>query len=121
MSAALLRVLIPRRAITVGESPRLRQVVLLLAGFGFIWGFLYGGIMNLWQWPFMAGPLAQSWQPGQGFWAAVQHYAVFYLATSLVWDTVAALGNVLIILAFGAPALRALRRFQLRFSFQEGA
>jgi energy-coupling factor transport system substrate-specific component len=121
MSAALLRVLIPRCTISQGDARRLRQIVLLLAAFGFIWGFLYGGIMNLWQWPFMAGPQAQSWQAGQGFWAAVQHYAVFYLATSLVWDTIAALGNLLIILAFGAPALRALRRFQLRFSYQEAA
>ena len=121
MSAALLRLLIPRRAISQGSPPRLRQIVLLLAVFGFAWGFLYGGIMNLWEWPFIAGPQAQSWQPGQGVWSTLQHYAVFYLATSLVWDAVAAVGNLLIILAFGAPALRALQRFQLRFSFQEGA
>lgn len=121
MSAALLRLLIPRSAIAQGNLHRLRHVILLLAGFGFAWGFLYGGIMNLWEWPFIAGPQAQSWQPGQGLWVTLQHYAVFYLATSLIWDTVAALGNMLLILAFGAPALRALRRFQLRFSFQEGA
>jgi energy-coupling factor transport system substrate-specific component len=121
MSAALLRLLIPRRAISQGDARRLRRLVLLLAAFGFVWGFLYGAVMNLWQWPFMTGPQTQSWQAGQGFWAAVQHYAVFYLATSMVWDTIAALGNLVIILAFGAPALRALRRFQLRFSYSEGA
>jgi energy-coupling factor transport system substrate-specific component len=121
MSAALLRYIIPRHSIVRGDARRLRQVVLLLAAFGFLWGFLYGALMNLWEWPFIAGPQAQSWQPGEGVWSAIQHYAVFYLATSLVWDTVAALGNTVLLLVFGAPALRALRRFQLRFSFQGGA
>ena len=121
MSSALLRYILPRDGIGRGNPRRLRQTVLLLATFGFLWGFLYGGIMNLWQWPFMAGPQAQSWQPGEGVWTTVQRYAVFYLATSLVWDTVAALGNTFLLLAFGAPTLRALRRFQLRFSFQRAA
>lgn len=121
MSSALLRHILPRNGIGRSSSPHLRRAVLLLAAFGFFWGFLYGGIMNLWQWPFIAGPSAQSWQPGVGIWGTVQRYAVFYLATSLVWDTVAALGNTFLLLAFGAPTLRALRRFQQRFSFQGAA
>jgi energy-coupling factor transport system substrate-specific component len=120
MSAAMLRYLIPHKVIGQ-DSSRLRRVVLLLAVFGFLWGFLYGAIMNLWEWPFIAGPQAQSWQPGQGVWTVLQHYAVFYAATSLVWDAVAALGNTFLLLMFGAPTLRALRRFQQRFSFQGGA
>jgi len=120
MSAALLRYIVPRKAIGQDRA-RLQKAVLLLAGFGFLWGFLYGAIMNLWEWPFIAGPQAQSWQPGQGAWTVLQHYAVFYVATSLIWDTVAALGNTLLLLFLGAPTLRALRRFQQRFSFQGGA
>ncbi len=92
--------------------------LLLLSGFGLVWGFLYGAIMNLWQWPFIAGPHSQSFLAGMGLVTALQHYAVFYLVTSLVWDAAAALGNILLLLAFGAPALSALRRFKQRFAFK---
>ncbi len=90
----------------------------LLAAFGLLWGFLYGAIMNLWQWPFMAGPLNQSYRAGLGLATTLQHYLAFYLVTSLVWDAAAGLGNVLLILAFGVPTLRALRRFKQRFEFK---
>jgi energy-coupling factor transport system substrate-specific component len=91
--------------------------IIMLAGFGLLWGFLYGAIMNLWQWPFIAGPQSQSYAAGLGFIATLQHYVAFYLVTSLVWDAVAAIGNVLLLLALGIPALRALRRFRQRFEF----
>jgi energy-coupling factor transport system substrate-specific component len=91
--------------------------IYLLVGFGLLWGFLYGAIMNLWQWPFIAGPQSQSYVTGLGFLATMRHYLAFYLVTSLVWDAVAAIGNGLLILALGIPALRALRRFRQRFEF----
>jgi energy-coupling factor transport system substrate-specific component len=82
-----------------------------------VWGFLYGAIMNLWQWPFIVGAQGQSWAAGLGFMETLQRYLAYYLVTSLVWDTIAAFGNVLLILAFGIPTLKALRRFQQRFTF----
>ncbi len=100
-----------------GSKPAGHMEIYLLAGFGLLWGFLYGAIMNLWQWPFIAGPQSQSYAAGLGFLATLRHYLAFYLVTSLVWDVVAAIGNVLLILALGVPALRALRRFRQRFEF----
>ncbi len=91
--------------------------IILLAIFGLLWGFIYGAIMNLWQWPFIMGPQGQSWSAGLGLFDTLQRYLAFYLVTSLAWDTIAAIGNILLLLAFGAPALRALRRFQQRFTF----
>ena len=35
----------------------------------------------------------------------------------MIWDAIAAIGNLLIILAFGAATLKALRRFKNRFVF----
>jgi energy-coupling factor transport system substrate-specific component len=99
-----------RRRLEQGE-------ILLLAAFGLLWGFLYGAIMNLWEWPFIVGPQAQSWSPNIGLLATLQRYAVFYLATSLVWDAIGAFGTALMMLAFGGPALRVLRRFRQRFTF----
>ncbi|MBK8046091.1 MAG: ECF transporter S component [Anaerolineales bacterium] len=91
--------------------------VVVLAIFGGIWGLLFGIIMNIWFWPFAAGPAAMYWQPGVGPWETLQRYLVFYVATSLLWDLARAIGNVVLILLAGAPVLRVLRRFQRRFAF----
>jgi len=125
LSTPLLRPLVrglqrlwPREAEKrVGFTPEL----LALTAFAIAWGFLYGGLMNLWEWPFILGPEGQSWQAGLGLWTGVQRYAAYYLVTSLVWDLMAALGNLLLMLAFGPPALRALRRFRQRFVFEYSA
>jgi energy-coupling factor transport system substrate-specific component len=98
-------------------SSSLNPEIILLASYGLVWGFLYGAIMNLWQWPFIVGPQNQAFVAGSGWLTTLQHYLAFYLVTSLVWDAIAALGNVILILALGAPALRALRRFKQRFEF----
>lgn len=94
-----------------------RVEIVLLAGFGAVWGMLYGAVMNLWSWPFIAGPADQYWSAGTGFAETLQRYGVYYLVTSLVWDASRAAGNLILILAAGAPTLYALRRFQQRFSF----
>ncbi len=99
------------------DTTAIKPEILLLAVFGLLWGLLYGAIMNLWQWPFIAGPQNQSYAAGLGLLATLQRYLAYYLVTSLVWDAIAALGNVFLLLAFGAPALRALRRFRQRFEF----
>lgn len=113
LSAPLARPLV--RAAGGGEGSRREVVVLAL--FGGLWGLVYGLVINLWFWPFMAGPASQYYQAGLGLAAVVQRYAAFYLATSLLWDLMALLGNGLLLLAFGRPALRALRRFRQRFDF----
>ncbi|MFZ2098748.1 MAG: ECF transporter S component [Anaerolineales bacterium] len=99
------------------KSSPLNPETIVLAGFGLFWGFLYGAIMNLWQWPFIVGPQNQAFVAGSSLATMLQHYLAFYLVTSVVWDAIAATGNVVLLLVFGAAALRALRRFQQRFEF----
>lgn len=89
----------------------------MLCVFGALWGFIYGGIMNLWFWPFQAGDPAQSWQAGLTFAQGLQRYLAFYLATSFVWDVFAAAGNIALLSLLGIPTLKALRRFKDRFMF----
>jgi energy-coupling factor transport system substrate-specific component len=91
--------------------------VALLAAFSGAWGLLYGVVMNLWFWPYAVGSANLYWTPGIGVAAIVRRYAAFYVATSLVWDAVRLVGNVALMLAFGAPLLRLLRRFAQRFTF----
>lgn len=112
LSAPLCRPVV--RAVR-GEHTWREGVVLAL--FGGMWGFLYGAIMNLWFWPFAVGPDTQYWQPGIGLLSTIQRYALFYLVTSLGWDVFRALGNVILLMVFGVPALRVFRRFHRRFGF----
>ena len=106
------------------RHPRLE--LLLLAGWGTCAGFLYGLIMNLWFWPFLAAPVTQAvpnamfWQAGGEFWPTLVRYAVFYVATSFWWDAGRAVGNLILILLVGAPVLRLLDRFKQRFQFSAG-
>jgi energy-coupling factor transport system substrate-specific component len=93
----------------------------LLAGWGIAVGLVFGAVMNLWFWPYIALsaglPEGQAWQPGAGLIEAVQRYKAFYLATSLAWDVWRSIGNALLILFLGPPVLRLLRRFKQRFFF----
>lgn len=90
----------------------------LLSIFGFVWGILYGAIMNVYFWPFAVGSAEQSWQPGIGLGQILARYAAFYAVTSLGWDLVRAVGNAALLLLLGAPVVRALARFQQRFQFE---
>jgi energy-coupling factor transport system substrate-specific component len=112
LSAPLMRPLIH----ALGGAGR-RGELIALALFGALWGFAYGAIMNLWFWPYSAGPAQQYWTPGIGLAETLRRYLAFYVLTSLVWDALGAAGNVLLILAFGAPIVRALRRFRDRLGF----
>ncbi len=87
--------------------------MLALAAYGWIWGFAYGAIMNLWFWPFAHGG-ALDWHPGLGFTETLHRYWSFYVATSLGWDAAAAITNAALILVTGAALLRTLRRFAHR-------
>ena len=91
--------------------------IMILAGFAGLWGLLYGAIMNIWFWPFATGAADQTWLPGMSLATTLQHYSAFYVATSRLWDMLRLVGNVVLILAFGLPTLRVLRRFQQRFEF----
>lgn len=86
----------------------------LLATYGWVWGFLFGAIMNLWFWPFLRDESQLSWQPGMGFGETIQRYWSFYVATSFAWDAAGAMANALIILAVGRPLMATLRRYAHR-------
>jgi len=109
-----------------GFPARRHREPVLLAVWGVLLGFLFGAIMNIWFWPFLAGGavgpglregMQATWQPGMAITQTLQAYAVFYVATSLWWDVARAVGNGVLILLFGRAILRVLRRFQRRFRF----
>ena len=101
------------------RHPRAEPVA--LAAWGGILGLIFGAIMNIWFWPFLAGGGGQisgaTWLPGMSVTSALRSYLVFYVVTSLWWDLARAAGNVLLLLLFGGAILRVLRRFRSRFRF----
>ncbi len=107
--------------LTAGGLGRLglrgKAEIAALTVFGLIWGFLYGAITNVYFWPFVIAE-GGSWEPGLDLGETLRRYAGFYLATSLWWDAMAAVGNVALIIALGRPLLSALRRFRRRFQFE---
>lgn len=84
-----------------------------LAAYGWLWGFVYGAIMNLWFWPFMTEG-AFAWSPELGLADTLQRYWSFYAFTSLGWDAAGALTNAVLIVVTGRALLPSLRRFGAR-------
>ena len=95
-----------------------RWEVVVLAGFGWLWGFGYGAIVNLWFWPVRVGTGELDWNPGLSVAETVQHYWRFYLTTSFAWDAAGALANAVLILLTGRAVLEAFRRVAHRLAPQ---
>jgi len=109
--------------LTAGWLGRLRPVlskrpqveIAAIVAFGALWGLLFGALMNIWFWPYVATGEATSWRPGMGLTESLQHYWAFYLLTSLGWDVWTAAGNVALLAVAGRPVLGVLVRFRDRF------
>jgi len=96
--------------------PSLRDIV-VLAIVAVITGYLYGALLDLWDWTtFYRGVPGFGWAPGLGVGAALPRFARFYLTTSLAYDTFRAAGDALVVALIGLPVLAALRRVRARFT-----
>lgn len=94
--------------------PRGRGRVAALAIYGAAWGYLYGALTNLYFWPYTLLAPDLAWQPGLPASATLARYGRFYVVTSLAWDSMRALGNLLLVLLLARPLLEALERFRRR-------
>jgi energy-coupling factor transport system substrate-specific component len=80
----------------------------------------YGALLNLWFWPFMtagAAPTGAAFVPGASVATNAQHYAVFYLATSLGYDLPRAALTAVLVVLVGPAVLAMLRRAVRRANF----
>ncbi|HKR99089.1 MAG TPA: ECF transporter S component [Candidatus Dormibacteraeota bacterium] len=95
--------------------PSLRDVA-VLAVIALVTGYLYGALLDLWDWTtFYRGVPDFGWAPGLGL-GALPRFVRFYLTTSLLWDTFRAVGDALLVIVIGLPVLAALRRLRARFT-----
>ena len=91
--------------------------VAVLAAVGVLTGFVYGALLDVWDWTaFYRGTPGFGWQPGLSLPAALGRFGRFYLTTSLVYDAFRAAGNLVAVLVLGAPVLAGLIRMRSRFS-----
>lgn len=77
---------------------------LILIGFSFIWGYLYGWITNLWYWLAFVYPLTFS------TW-------VYANVGSFWFDSIHAAMNSLFMLILGADFIRILKRFKEKLTY----
>ncbi|CAA9360538.1 MAG: Substrate-specific component CbrT of predicted cobalamin ECF transporter [uncultured Nocardioidaceae bacterium] len=94
-----------------------RAEVLVLAGYAFVAGLLFGLVMNLWFWPFASYGPETSFVAGDPVTANLSRYAVFYVTTSLLWDLGRSVLSFLLIGLTGSALLQALRRASRRAAF----
>lgn len=100
------------------HPPGWRDVV-VLAVVGAAMGWVVGALLDITDWiPVYRGNPTLGWEPGMPAMVALLHFGRFYVLTSLAYDTFRAVGNVLMVLALGAPVLAALSRFRARLTFE---
>jgi len=93
--------------------------VLVLAAVGAVMGWVVGALLDITDWiPVYRGNPTLGWLPGMDAATSLVHFGRFYLLTSLAYDTFRAVGNVLMVLALGAPVLAALARLRVRLTFE---
>lgn len=100
------------------EGPGVRDV-LILAVVGGIMGYVFGALMDVTDWvPGYRGNPTIGWSPGIDTSTALIHFARYYALTSFAYDTFRAVGNVIMVLALGAPVMAGLARFRARLSYE---
>jgi energy-coupling factor transport system substrate-specific component len=109
--------LLPRR-------PRGKAEIALLVAYGVFAAYLFGLLMSLWSWPFLAGASLGGDTAGLGFVPGaplvdnLHRFAVFTVLTStLGWDTGRAVTNAVAIVLLGPAVLAVLRRAARRAAF----
>lgn len=101
------------------QRVRGRGELLLLAAYGAVTALLYGLVMNLQGWPYIAGlGSGVSFVPGDPLADNLARYGTYVLATSLGWDVPRAVLTVALTLTLGGTVLRALRRAMRRAAFE---
>ena len=94
-----------------------RREIAMLAAYGAASAYLYGLLMNLWGWPFLAGVAVSghegslAYVAGAPVWENLQTFLVYTLLTSTGgWDTFRAVTNAVAIVVLGPAVLTTLRR-----------
>jgi energy-coupling factor transport system substrate-specific component len=108
MAAALI-------GVGAGLLPKTKRVwlqVILLICFGAIASFIYGALMTMWNWPFLAGVGSDvSYLAGAGPIENMMRFLQYEILTGgLLWDAGRAITTITLIIVTGPALLTTLRR-----------
>lgn len=96
-----------------------RAEIALLAAYGAVSGIFYGVLMNLSFWPYSLGYKTEiSFVVGDPLWENLHRFLVFSFSTSLGWDLVRGITNVVLIVLTGPAILATLRRAARKAAFR---
>lgn len=98
-----------------------RRDLAALAAVGAVTGLLFGALTDVLDWTTFYRGASFGWQPGLALGDALHRFGEFYVATSLAYDSLRSAGNVVLVVALGAPLLAALLRFRARLEFRQEA
>lgn len=109
-------------ALGAGLLPAVRPRVerWLLAGYGAVSALLYGLLLDLWFWPFLAtagSGTELAYVAGAPLAENLSHFFVFHLITGLGWDIPRAILTAVLCLLAGPAVLTGLRRAARRAAF----
>ena len=99
-----------------------RREIAMLAAYGVVVAYVFGMLMNLYFWPFVAGVDTSAgslaYVPGAPVADNLERFVVYTLVTSTAgWDTGRAVTNALAIVVLGPALLATFRRAARRASF----
>ena len=99
-----------------------RGELAVLAAYGVVSAFVYGMVLNLWFWPFgISAESTLAFVPEASLADNLRHFWAFHISSSLGFDAIRAVSNVVLLLVVGRPVLAALRRAARRAAFGEDA
>jgi energy-coupling factor transport system substrate-specific component len=102
----------------VPRPARWQLRIAILAAYSFAAAFMFGAVINLYFWPFLAGSSRLGWDSAAGGLTNLRHYGAFYAVTSLGWDAIGAVGNAVLVILLGRPLLGALDRAARRMNLE---
>jgi energy-coupling factor transport system substrate-specific component len=96
---------------------------LVIAVYAVLASFIYGGLMTMWNWPFLAGlGSSVSYTPGAPLVLNLQRFITYELLTGgLIWDLGRAVTTVVLIAIAGKTMLAILRRAASKVDFGKSA
>jgi energy-coupling factor transport system substrate-specific component len=97
-----------------------RVELAMLAAYGAVAGLMYGLLLDLYFWPFLAGGTQLDYVAGAPVLDNLGRFLAFHLATAMGFDVGRAITTVVLLLLVGRPVLLALRRAARRASFEAG-
>lgn len=89
---------------------------IVLVAYGLVSSFCYGGLMTMWNWPYLAGTgTTLSYVAGDSISGNLSRFLQYEIATGgLVWDLGRAITTCLLILLTGTALITTLRRAATR-------